>query len=239
MTKPYRLKGKEKMAVELGPLIVFFIGYFMGGRLGPMVDNLTGQDFFGVEGNSMYLAVAMFLPAFAVAFVYSVIKEKRVAPMLMVSGVIIGVLGSLTLILRDKTFFYMKPTITYLLFAGVLAGGLMTGRNFLRMLFDGALKMPEIAWRTLTWRFALMYLVMAVANEIAWRYLTAGCVDGATCGGEAAWINIKLWGFTAVYFIFIAANAPFIAKHMEQEEKKTGEDEKASEEAVSYKKEEN
>lgn len=185
----------------------------------------------------MYLAVAAFMPSFAVAFAYSVWAEKRVAPMLLVSGVIIGILGTLTLVLQNKTFFYMKPTIVYLLFAGMLYGGLATGRNFMKTIFDGALHMPEPAWRTLTIRYSIFFAALAIANEIAWRWLTRDCppestgladtagawswllrecggVETAKCVGEADWVKLKVFGFTIISLVFTGLQAPFIAKHM-------------------------
>ena len=215
-TKGRKLAGWQKFAVDFGPLVLFFIGYFMPGRLGPLADSLFSTDFFSREGHELYLALALFLPAYVVAFIASIIVERRIAPMLFVNGVIAIGLGGLSLLLANKTLFYMKPTVIYALFASVLAGGQLAGRNFLKLLFDDAFHMPEAAWRTLTWRFAVAFLVMAIANEIAWRLLTADCVPDAVCAGEKTWVNIKIFGFTAAYLVFIATQGPFIAKHMHE-----------------------
>lgn len=210
-----RLSGRAKFLVDFGPLLVFFIAYFFGRRIAPAF----GQS---VEaGGELFLAVACFMPAYAIAFIYSVWKERRIAPMLLVSGVAIGVLGSLTLVLHDKTFFYMKPTIVYLMFAVTLAGGIATGRNFLRTLFDGALHLPDDAWRVLTKRYVVFFLVLAAANEIAWRWLTRDCdlAAAASCAGEGQWVNLKIWGFTAINVAFALAQAPFLAKHAVEQPK--------------------
>lgn len=208
-----RLGGRAKFLVDFGPLLVFFVAYFFGRRIAPMV----GQTI--EEGGELFVAVALFLPAYAIAFVYSVVAERRVAPMLLVSGVAVGVLGSLTLILHDKTFFYMKPTIVYFMFSATLAAGLATGRNFLKTLFDGALHLSDEAWRTLTKRYVVFFIVLAAANEIAWRYLTRDCdlAGGVACPGEAHWVNLKIWGFTGVNILFALAQAPFLAKHVIEE----------------------
>ena len=213
-----RLGGRAKFLVDFGPLLVFFVAYFFGRKLAPAIGGVIGRDLSIEPGGELFLAVAFFMPAFAAAFFYSVWKERRVAPMLLVSGVTIGVLGSLTLVLHDKTFFYMKPTIVYLMFALTLAGGLMTGRNFLRTLFDGALHLPEGAWRVLTKRYVVFFALLAVANEIAWRHLTRDCdlAAAATCAGEGQWVNLKIWGFTAINVLFAVAQAPYLAKHAEE-----------------------
>lgn len=232
-----RLSGGAKLAVDMGPLIVFMVAYFFGARLVSLAGAVTGHEWCLREGAEMYLAVAGFMPSFAVAFAYSVWKEKRVAPMLLVSGIIIGILGTLTLVLQNKTFFYMKPTIVYFLFAGLLYAGLTTGRNFMKTVFDGALHLPEPAWRTLTIRYSVFFATLAVANEIAWRWLTRDCpiesaavseaadawswllgecggVELAKCAGEANWVKLKVFGFTIVSLLFTGLQAPFIARHM-------------------------
>lgn len=208
-----RLSGRAKFLVDFGPLLVFFVAYFFGARLAPAFGRTIAP------GEELFLSVQLFLPAFAVAFLYSVWRERRVAPMLLVSGLAVGVLGGLTLVFHNKTFFYMKPTIVYALFALTLAGGLMSGRNFLKTLFDGALHLPDGAWRTLTRRYAVFFALLAVANETAWRWLARDCdltSIGAACAGEAAWVNLKIWGFTAVNLLFAVAQAPFLAKHAQE-----------------------
>ena len=154
---PARLSGRAKFLVDFGPLLVFFIAYFFGRKIAGAIGRSVE------EGGELFLAVAFFMPAYAFAFLYSIWKERRVAPMLLISGVAIGVLGALTLILHDKTFFYMKPTIVYAMFAVTLAGGLATGRNFLRTLFDGAFHEVDSS---------------AIAFEIAARPPRRGSIEG-------------------------------------------------------------
>lgn len=217
---PRRLSANAKLAVDLGPLAVFFIGYFFGKRLAPLVGGLFGQEWSVTDGREMFVALGLFMPAFFIAFAYSVWKERRVAPMLMVNGVIVGVLGSITLLSGNKAFFFMKPTVLYGFFALALGGGLWAGRNFLKILFDGAFELPDEAWRTLTVRYAVFFAVLAVANEVIWRWLMRDCDLTAAdpqCAGEPVWVNVKLFGFSIVSLIFTALQAPFLAKHMKSE----------------------
>ena len=237
--KGKKLSGGAKFAVDIGPLLVFLVAYFLGGRIVSRAGVLTGNEWCLRTGSEMYLAVGAFMPSFLIAFIYSVWRERRVAPMLLITGVIVGVLGSLTLILQDKTFFYMKPTIVYLMFAGLLYAGMATGRNFLKVVFDGALQLPDDAWLVLTKRYAIFFAALAVGNEIAWRWLTKDCPaepavaaeagnwawlltecgveQVAKCAGEANWVNLKVFGFTIVSLVFTAFQAPYIAKHMPDE----------------------
>ena len=207
---PRKLDGWEKTAVEFGPLAVLLLGYFRPGLFAARLNALFGTDLFAGDDGKLYVGLALFLPAFALAFAWSITRTRRVAPILLVTAALTGVLGTLTFVLQDKTFFYMKPTIVYGMTAAVLAGGLLSGRNFLRLLFDGAFEMPDSAWRTLTWRFVAFNAAAAVANEIIWRTLIGGADPQA---GEELWLLIKVWGFMGAYLVFVAANTPLILRH--------------------------
>lgn len=215
---PRRLSGRAKFLVDFGPLLVFFVAYFFGRRLAPFAGGVVGAEWSVAEGEELFLAMGAFLPSFAAAFVYSVARERRIAPMLLVSGLVVGVLGGLALAFHNRAFIYLKPTIVYALFAVTLAGGLATGRNFLKSLFDGALHLEDAAWRVLTRRYVVFFAALALANEVAWRWLMRDCdLDGAAkCVGEPAWVNLKIWGFTAVNIVFAALQAPFLAKHLRE-----------------------
>lgn len=215
---PAKLSGTAKFMVEMGPLLLFFAGLFLHGRLAPLIDGVFGIDYFDRPGRELYLGLALFAPAFAVAFIYSIWKTKRAAPMLIFVAVITAVMTTLTFALDNKQFTYMKPTLVYGLIAALLGFGLLTGRNFLKTVFDGALDMADAAWRVLTVRFVVFNLLAALTNEILWRTLTADCVIDAPCDGEKIWFSIKAFGFTIAYLGFVAANMPFIMKHMRTEE---------------------
>lgn len=229
-----RLSQGARFAVDFGPLLVFLAGFFFGKKLVSAAGSVVGAQWCLREGAEMYVAIGLFMPAFAAALLYSWWRERRVAPMMAISAVIIVAMGALTFLLHDKTFFYMKPTLVYLLFAALLGGGVASGRNFLKTLFDGALTLPDIAWRTLTIRYAAFFVALAIANEIAWRHLTRDCAISAApssagigaflrdcgaaplakCAGEAAWVNLKVFGFTGLNVLFAVAQAPLLAKYI-------------------------
>lgn len=219
-----KLDGTEKLLVELGPLLLFFAGLFFHTRLAPVIDGLLGTGYFDRPGRELYLGLALFCPAFAGAFVYSLWKTRRAAPMLIVVAVITSITAVFTFLFDNKEFTYMKPTMIYGLSAALLGGGLLAGRNFLKVIFDGAFEMPDTAWRTLTWRFVAFNALAAAANEVAWRTLTADCVADMPCSGEKTWFTIKAFGFTAAYIGFVLANTPFMMKHIEMPDPKDGDD---------------
>ena len=106
-SKGTKLTGTPKALVELGPLVAFFIGYFMGGRIGPHLDNALGTQMFSGEGNGVFVATALFIPVWIVASTYSVWKERTISPMLILTGILVIGFGALTLIFQSKVFYYM------------------------------------------------------------------------------------------------------------------------------------
>ena len=135
--------------VDYGPLIVFFVAYFLGGLL---------------------TATAALMAATAAALVLSLAVRRKVPLLPVITAAIVGVFGGLTLWLEDETFIKMKPTIIQALFAVVLLGGLAFNRPLLKPLLGAALPpMDDAGWRRLTFRYALFFVAMAILNEVIWR----------------------------------------------------------------------
>lgn len=137
-----------KLALELGPLVVFF----------------AANSRFGI-----FTATAAFMVAIAVSLIASWILMRHLPVMAIVTAVVVAVFGTLTLLLQDETFIKVKPTIIYALFGAVLAGGLATGRSLIALLFDSVFSLTAEGWRRLTIRWAMFFFAMAVLNEIVWR----------------------------------------------------------------------
>src|SRR6202007_478176 len=96
-----------KLATELGPLMVFFI---------------ANAKFH------LFVATGAFMGAIVAAMIASYVVTRHGPVMALVTGAIVIVFGSLTLVLHDETFIKVKPTIIYGLFAATLCGGRLFGR---------------------------------------------------------------------------------------------------------------
>lgn len=113
--------------------------------------------------------------------------ERKVSPMPLVTGGLVLIFGGLTLWLSNDIFIKIKPTILYAMFAGVLLGGLLFSRLFIKLLLGQTLRLPETAWRTLTWRWALFFIALAVLNEVVWRNVSTN-----------TWVGIQSLGCVPV-----------------------------------------
>jgi intracellular septation protein len=137
-----------KLALELGPLAVFFLANAWSG---------------------IFAATASFMVATIVALSASWWLTRRLAVMPIVTGVVVFVFGGLTLLLQDEVFIKMKPTIVNALFGAVLLGGLALGRPLLGYVFDAVFRLDDEGWRKLTFRWGIFFFVLAALNEIIWR----------------------------------------------------------------------
>jgi len=139
-----KLNPLLRLAFDLGPLAVFFIGYTFG-------------DFF--------VATAIFMVSLFASMALSYFLTRHLPVMSIVSGIIVAVFGGLTLFLHDETFFRMKPTIIYALFGSLLLGGLMLGKPLIAAVLGEAVDLTEEGWKILSLRWGLFFFVLAAMNE--------------------------------------------------------------------------
>ena len=137
-----------KLALELGPLAVFF---FCNARFG------------------IFAATGVFMAATILALAASWMLTGRLAIMPLVTGVVVFIFGGLTLLLQDEIFIKMKPTIVNSLFGATLLVGLWFGRSLLGYVFDSVFRLDDEGWRKLTLRWGLFFFVLAALNELVWR----------------------------------------------------------------------
>ena len=147
-TKKPQLNPLLKLALDLGPLALFF---FANTRYG------------------IFVATATFMVAVLAALAVSFAMTRQLPIMPVVTAVIVVVFGGLTLILHDATFIKVKPTIIYALFGAILIGGLIFKKPLLGVVFNSMFDLTDEGWRKLTLRWAIFFLVLAVLNEIVWR----------------------------------------------------------------------
>jgi intracellular septation protein len=165
--------------------------------------NARGAEWFDrAETDGLLIATAGFMAALVVSLVLSYARGGKPNNMTLASGGFVFVFGSLTLFLQDETFIKIKPTIVYLLFAGILSFGLLRGKSYLKFLLGQALSMEPRGWLVLTRRWVYFFLFLAALNEFIWRNYSTDI-----------WVNFKVFGILPLTFAFMTLQMPLLKKH--------------------------
>jgi intracellular septation protein len=186
--KPEDPRGASKLLIDLGPLLVFFLVNF----LAPVPAFMK-----------IFVATGAFMIAMVVAMIFSALRYGRISPLLWFSGVMVVILGGLTIWLHKEWIIKMKPTFYYSLVSGLLWFGHATGRPLLQGVLGSTYPgLDETGWSKLTRNWAIFFAFMAVLNEAVWRNSSTNF-----------WVGFKLWGALPLTFVFAAANIPMLLRH--------------------------
>ena len=188
-----------KTALEMGPVILFFIFY---SKLKNNEYVLLGETYEG-----FIVATALFIPVLLIATAILYFLTGKLSKMQVFTAVLVVVFGGLGIWFNDEKFFKMKPTMIYLLFGGILGFGLFKGQSYLQVVMDGALPMSRDGWMILTKRFMFFFFGLALANEIIWRSLSTDI-----------WVNFKTFGLPLAMFVFFITQAKVISKYSTENE---------------------
>jgi len=181
-------QGGAKLLIDLGPLLVFFVMNF----LAPVPSVMK-----------IFFATGAFMIAMVVAMIFSALRYGKISPLLWFSGIMVVLLGGLTIWLHKDWIIKMKPTFYYSLVSGLLFFGLATGRPLLQQVLGSTYPgLDRDGWKKLTRNWAIFFAFMAVLNEGVWRNSSTDF-----------WVGFKLWGALPLTFLFAAANIPMLLKH--------------------------
>ncbi len=155
-------------------------------------------------GRNILTATWALVAASALALGVGFAVERRVAPLPLIWGLAALVFGVLTLVFHDPRIIKMKTTIIDAALGLGLLGGLALGHSPIRILMGDSITLPEAAWRKLTLRFGLFFLVLAAANEVVWRTQP-----------EAIWVAFRFPGLLIVSLVFAGTQIPLMMKQVE------------------------
>jgi intracellular septation protein len=188
MTTKTEPQGTGRLLIDLGPLLIFFLANFFAPV--PSVAKI-------------FVATGAFMVAMVAAMLFSAIRYHRISPLLWFSGIMVVILGGLTIWLHNENFIKMKPTLYYALVAALLLFGLLTDRPLLQRVLGSTYPgLSEQGWKKLTRNWAIFFACMAALNEAVWRNTSTDF-----------WVGFKLWGALPLTFLFAAANIPMLMRH--------------------------
>ena len=181
-----RIKPGVKSALELGPVGFFFVAYLW------LKDDVF--QYRGIDYEGFVIVTALFVPLMILSTLVLWKLTGTLSKMQIFTVVLVTVFGSLSVWQNDKSFLQMKPTILYLLFAGILGVGLLRRRSYMQFIMGEIMPLTDRGWMILTQRMAGFFLILAVANELVWRNMS-----------EQSWVYFKTFGLPlaiVAFFIF-------------------------------------
>ena len=129
--------------------------------------------------------------------------EKKIPKIPIIGAALVAIFGGLTLYFDDKIFFYMKPTIVNILFAGILfIGNFFLRKNLLKSLLETSIKLEDQGWEILNQRWTLFFIFLAILNELVWRTQS-----------EDFWVKFKVFGIIPITLIFTMFQINLINKY--------------------------
>jgi intracellular septation protein len=172
-----------KVFFDLLPVILFFIGF----------------KYYGI-----FTATAIAIGATLAMIIYSKVRHGTVEKMLWINGIVITVLGGVTLLLHDETYIKWKPTVLYWLLAAVLlVSNLFFKKNFIQQMMSKMLNPPQSTWDKLNLIWVTFLILLGFLNLfVAFNY----SLD--------AWVNFKLFGVTGLLFLFMIVQTIVLRKYL-------------------------
>ena len=178
-----------QLLVDFLPIIIFFVVFKLYG---------------------MYAATAAIIVAMAAQIAVQWFRERKVSKMLLVSGVLVAIFGSATLVLRNPIFIQWKPTIVNWLFAAAFLGSQFIGQQTLiERVMGHAVQLTQTMWRKLN--------LMWVAN---FAFLGAANIYVVYNFDEETWVNFKLFGMLGLTLIMAVGQAIWISMNAPEQQEK-------------------
>ncbi|MEH6386032.1 MAG: septation protein A [Colwellia sp.] len=159
-------------------------------------------DIYWATGSLIILAGAQ--------IIYYLIKKETIPKRTLIFFVLIAVFGGLTIFLHDDTFLKWKVTIINLFFAiALLVSDKIFKKNIIKDFLDEALSLPDNIWGKLNLAWALFFALCAVLNlYVAFNF------------DQDTWVNFKVFGLTALMFVFSIGSVLLLSKHLPDDEDK-------------------
>jgi intracellular septation protein len=190
--------GALNFAIDFGPLLIFFLTFKL---------TSGGEGAFAATAAAIKGTVA-FMVAIVIAMIVSKWKLGKISPMLWLSSILVIGFGALTVYFHDESFIVLKPTIIYGAFAILLLGGYFAGRPMLKYLLQSALDgITERGWMLLSRNWGLFFAALGIANHVMYELIQAKQMS------FDLWLTIKVWGITALSFLFTLTQLPVMLKN--------------------------
>jgi intracellular septation protein len=195
-----------KQLAELIPLVLFFITYQMKGttvEIGTWTHTLDG----------IFSATAVLIAATVLQVILTWFLTHELEKRLLWLLAAVSIFGGATLVFRDQTFIFWKPTVFNWALALVFGGSHFFGeRNLMERTLGHQIQLPHAIWTRLLWLWACNFAVVGSLNLfVAYQF------------EEAFWVSYKLYSAIGFTLVLTLITAFMIAPHMKEEDAEASE----------------
>jgi intracellular septation protein len=173
-----------QLLFEFFPLIAFFLAFLLF---------------------DLFVATAVLMVALALQIAYQWFRHRKVNKMLLISGIIAAVLGTITLVKRDLSFIQWKLTVVNWLFAVACLGSqfFFGSKTLPERVMGHAIELEQAVWRQLNMMWVANFAVIGALNlyimynfsDQVWGYFKSVGMIGLsllTLAGQAIWISSRM-----------------------------------------------
>jgi len=170
---------QNNLLFELLPLIGFFAIYYFT--------------------KNIFLATLVCIILSWIQLILYKVLYKKISKNTWLSTLLITIFGGLTVILHNKTFVMLKPTVLYWIMAISLFVSAKLGKNGIKMLLSEQIQLPEKSWEQVNLLWVSFFIVMGALNLfIAFTF------------SEDIWVKFKVFGGLGLMLFFTLISGLFI-----------------------------
>ena len=160
--------------------------------------------FFGAyKLADIYVATGVAIAATIAQIGWSLWRREKIKPVQWIALGFILVFGGATILLHDEFYIKIKWTLFYGLMSAVILGAVALRRNPLKSVLGQEIELPDHVWRKLSMAWGFFFLLLATLNQ--YFAVTLSLDD---------WVKVKVFGGSALSFLFVIAQAFWMAKYL-------------------------
>ena len=175
----------------------FFLDFFPG--LAFLVALFIPED----RQQGIYLATKVLIVTSFLQILLGRLITKKFERQYIVIFLVVLILGTATLLLKDDRFIKWKPTIVFWIFSlSFLASDYIGSRNLSERLMGQLFNAPGNVWRQANLSFVAFFLLCGFINLfVAYNFSTE------------AWATFKLFGFLLLNIVYIVGLTLFLSRY--------------------------
>jgi intracellular septation protein len=149
----------------------------------------------------IYVATVTIMVVIALQLAYQWLRHRKVNKILLISGALVAVFGTITLVLRDPVFLQWKTTVfNWALAVAFLGSQLFGSKTFTERLMGHAIELEPALWRQLNLLWVANFAVIGALNLYVMFNFDL-----------QVWAYFKTWGMIGLSVLMVVGQAFWIS----------------------------